>query len=164
MADSAKLEVTFDRSPGLGRHPFLAVFMGFGNVPAVRGVLGRATETILSGLGVDVQDTGAYLHVDDDAGTIVVDRAYLRSAAEVYLYLDVIHELVHIRQLNQGLDLFDHNYSYVERPTELEAYRVGVKEARRIGLSDEEIAAYLKVEWLSEHDFGRFLEILGIRP
>jgi hypothetical protein len=112
---------------------------------------------------VDIQDTGGYLHVNDGDGSIVVDAGYLRSAAEVYLYLDVIHELVHIRQLKEGRELFDGRYSYVDRPTELEAYRETVIEARRIGLTDGEIAGYLMVEWVAEDDFRRFLSSLGIR-
>ena len=39
-----------------------------------------------------------------------------------------------------------------ERPTEIEAYRYTVQEARRLGLSDERICEYLKTEWMSDED------------
>jgi hypothetical protein len=50
----------------------------------------------------------------------------------------------------------------VDRPTEIEAYRVAVDEARRIGLTEAEVVDYLKVEWVSEEDFHRFLVTLGV--
>ena len=62
----------------------------------------------------------------------------------------------------QGKELFDPRYDYVERPTEIEAYRYAVKEARRIGLSDEQICCYLKTEWMSEYDFKRLAESVGV--
>jgi hypothetical protein len=52
----------------------------------------------------------------------------------------------------EGKELFDPRYSYVERPTEIEAYRYTVQEARRLGLSDERICEYLKTEWISDKD------------
>jgi len=44
------------------------------------------------------------------------------------------------------LDLFDRKYSYVDRPTEVEAYKYTVEEARNLGMKKEEILDYLKVE------------------
>lgn len=155
--------VIIKRNPDQGRHPFQEVFMGFENVSAIRSIFGSETDKILSGLAVDIQDTGAYLHVDDENGIIVVDANYLKRAKEVYLYLDVVHELVHIKQLNDGRDLFDSRFSYVDRPTELEAYRETVSEARRIGLAEQEIVEYLQVEWVVEDDFRRLLSSLGIK-
>ena len=156
------LRVTITRDPGLGYHSFQDVFKGFERVSAVRSILGPRTDRIIAELTVDVQVTGSYLYIDDNTGRIVVDRDYLRGASLVHLYLDVVHELVHIRQLDDGLDLFDDRYSYVDRPTELEAYREAVEEARKIGLTEREIADYLRVEWIGEDDFRRFLSVLGI--
>jgi hypothetical protein len=79
------------------------------------------------------------------------------------IYLDIIHELVHVRQFMEGKELFDDNYSYIERPTEVEAFRHAVAEARNLGLSDERICAYLKTEWLSDDDLKRLTETLNVR-
>jgi hypothetical protein len=49
----------------------------------------------------------------------------------------------------EGRDLFDPLYDYVDRPTEIEAYRYAVQEAKRIGLSAAEIRMYLKTEMMS---------------
>ncbi|MCS4539406.1 MAG: hypothetical protein HYU03_01775, partial [Thaumarchaeota archaeon] len=82
---------------------------------------------------------------------------------EKHLYLDLIHELVHVRQHMEGRELFDKRYSYVDRPTEIEAYSAAVKEAKRIGMSYEEIEDYLKVEWVTDEEFDRMLTNLHLK-
>jgi hypothetical protein len=62
----------------------------------------------------------------------------------------------------EGKELFESRYSYVERPTEVEAYRYTVKEAKRIGLSDERIYQYLKTEWVSDSDLKRLAKAVNI--
>jgi hypothetical protein len=81
---------------------------------------------------------------------------------EAHIYLDVIHELVHVRQFKEGEDLYDRRYAYLERPTEIEAYKVAVEEARRIGMSDQEIVDYLRVEWVTEEEFTRFVLMMRV--
>ncbi len=61
-----------------------------------------------------------------------------------------------------GRELFDGNYDYVDRPTEIEAYRYTVKEARRLGFSDERILDYLKTEWMSDEDLKKLANHLEI--
>jgi hypothetical protein len=60
-----------------------------------------------------------------------------------------------MRQFMEGKELFDVDYSYIDRPTEIEAYKYAVEEARRLGLSDERICKYLKTEWMSLEDLRR---------
>ena len=79
--------------------------------------------------------------------------------------LDLIHELVHVKQFRDGREIsldFGKRFEYVDRPTELEAYRHTVKEARRLGMSDEEIADYLKVTWLDAAEVRRLARHLGV--
>jgi hypothetical protein len=38
-----------------------------------------------------------------------------------------------------------------------------VEEARRIGMTEDEVVDYLKVEWVSDEDFRRFLVNLAVR-
>jgi hypothetical protein len=63
----------------------------------------------------------------------------------------------------EGKKLFDDHYRYVERPTEIEAYRYAVEEARRLGLGDEKILQYLKTEWMSSDDLRRLAKILNVK-
>ncbi|MDV3292989.1 MAG: hypothetical protein LYZ70_01820 [Nitrososphaerales archaeon] len=155
--------VRIERSAGLGAAPFKHVFDGFERVGAVRAIFGEQTEKVLAELTVEVIESRGYLRINDEKGSIVVNSRYLREGHERHIYLDVIHELVHIRQHKEGKELWDETYSYVDRPTEIEAYRAAVKEARRIGLTEDELVDYLKVEWVSEEDFRRFLVTLGVR-
>jgi hypothetical protein len=80
----------------------------------------------------------------------------------MHLYLDLVHELVHVKQFGEGRDLFDHAYKYVARPTELEAYAVTVAEARRLGMPEEEICEFLYVEWISHDDHVELCKALGV--
>ncbi len=155
--------VRIERSAGLGESPFKHVFGGFESVNAVRAIFGDQTEKVLAELMVEVIESRGYLRINDEKGSIIVNSRYLREGHERHIYLDVIHELVHIRQHREGKELWDENYSYVDRPTEIEAYGAAVEEARRIGLTDDELVDYLKVEWVSEEDFGRFLVTLGVK-
>jgi hypothetical protein len=74
----------------------------------------------------------------------------------------VLHELAHVKQFREGKELYDRRFAYFERPTEIEAYAVAVEEARRIGMGKEEIVEYLKVEWVTEEEFAKFVAMMRI--
>jgi len=156
------LGVSFLRQAMPGRYPFVEIFAGFEKVEVVRHIFGEKVERVLRELEVVVYQDGGYMYVNDKTGHIHVCQQYLATADERYLYLDVVHELVHIRQHIEGMELFDEKYDYLKRPTEIEAYSVTLKEARRIGMRDEEIIEYLRVDWVKEKDFLRFLKVLGV--
>lgn len=132
---------------------FVVYFKDFDKIEAVRGLFGEKTSEVLQNLQVDLSWIGGYMFVDSSNGHLVVSATYLHNGDKVDIYLDVIHELCHVRQFMEGKELFDPRYSYVERPTEIEAYRYTLQEARRLGLSDERICEYLKTEWMSDADF-----------
>jgi hypothetical protein len=158
-----KLGVVISRDVPIGRLPFKDVFGGFEKVPAVRSIFGRSTNRVLTDLEVEVEDGRGYMRINDKRGSIMVNAKYLKEGEEVHLYLDVVHELVHIRQHMKGQELWDRRYAYVDRPTELEAYQVALEEARRLGLKEEKIVDYLKVEWVTDEEFSRFLRTLGLK-
>jgi hypothetical protein len=149
--------VKINRDAADGTCPFKEVFSGFEKLDAVKEVFGSEADSILSDLEVDLNSPRGYMRIDQETGRVVVSPAYLRSGEERHIYLDVIHELVHIRQLREGKELYDRRYAYFERPTEVEAYEVAVKEARRIGMTDREIVEYLRVEWVTEDEFQKFV-------
>ena len=161
-APSLDLGVCIARNAPTGLSPFMSVFGGFERIGAVRTIFGRNTDEVLGKLKVEIAEGRGYLRINDEMGSIMVNSKYLKEGDEVHIYLDVIHELVHIRQHKEGKELWDEKYKYVDRPTELEAYRAVVVEGRRLGLSEDEIVEYLKVEWVSEDDFRRFLKNLGV--
>ena len=131
---------------------FSDYFKNFEKLEAVKGIFGEKAAEVLRNLKVDLTRFSGYMYVDSSNGHLVVSTRYLNNGDKVDIYLDLIHELYHVRQFMEGKELFDPQYSYVERPTEIEAYRYTVQEARRIGLSDARICEYLKTEWISDRD------------
>jgi len=141
---------------------FVDLFTGFDKVGAVRKQFGGKSLGVLRKTRIHLVDSKGYLRVDNDTGDFIICRPYLRSGDEKHFYLDLIHELTHVKQHLEGRELYDRTYAYVDRPTEIEAYAVAVGEARRIGMTEEEIVDYLKVEWVSQSDFKRMLKTLGV--
>ena len=158
------LKVTIIRRASGDPCLFPDLFQGFEKVAAVKRIFGAKTKQTLKSVRILFSTRKGYLRVDNDTGDIIISSPYLQTADEREFYLDLIHELVHVRQFKQGKDLFDKKYSYVDRPTEIEAYTVAVEEARRIGMTEREILNYLKVEWVNDEDFKRLLRALGVSP
>jgi hypothetical protein len=102
------------------------------------------------------------MFVDNDDGSITIGLTHLRQALDEFLYLDIIHELCHVKQHMQGRNLYDRSKAYVDRETEIEAYQVTVQEARRIGLNDEAIANYLRVSWITPEEHKRLVRRLDV--
>jgi hypothetical protein len=149
----------------IAKHPFLEYFKGFEKLPAVREIFGDETARVLKGLQVEFFSSKfGYMGVSDVDGHLIVSAYYLKNGDPVSKYLDIVHELVHVRQYREGKPLFDEAFEYHERPTELEAYRHAVKEARRLGMSDREIFEYLKVDWMSEGEVRKLSKTLGVEP
>jgi len=148
--------------PRTSTYPFTSFFKGFENVEVVRQIFGEKTEEVLSNLKVEFIWIGGYMGVNPFNGHLMVNPRYLNNGDRLDIYLDLIHELVHIRQLMEGKELFDTSYSYVERPTEIEAYRYAVIEAKRIGQTDARICEYLKTDWMSDHDLKRLAKVLSV--
>jgi hypothetical protein len=93
---------------------------------------------------------------------IVVGAGHFRDSEPLIVYLDIYHELCHILQRHDGANLFEPGLSYVERPTEVEAYRFVVVEARRLGVSDAFIREYLRVEWITRREHLQLLATLDV--
>ena len=147
----------------IATHSFMEYFKGFENVDAVREVFGEETVKVLSNLRVEFAGIRGYMGVNETDGHLIIGARYLNEGGIVDIYLDVIHELVHVKQFMEGKELFDSDYTYIERPTEVEAYRHAVKEARRLGMDDERICEYLKTEWMSDDDLQRLAKTVGVR-
>jgi hypothetical protein len=162
LTDS-RLKVEIERNVRITTHPFTEFFKGFEKVEAVRRVFGDKTEEVLKNLRVEFAGMRGYMGVSNEDGHLLVSALYLRDGDIVDIYLDIVHELVHVRQkLLEGKELFDDRFSYVERPTELEAYRAAVEEAKRLGLSEERICRYLKTEWMSDEEMGRLAKAMNV--
>lgn len=120
-------------------------------------------DRVVTGIRVLVADMPHEMFVDNDDASITIGLAHLRQASDEFLYLDIIHELCHVKQHFQGRNLYDRSKSYVDRETEIEAYILTVREARRIGLDDQAIANYLRVSWITPREHKRLLARLGVK-
>jgi len=145
-------------------HPFTSYFKGFENVAAVRKTFGPRTAQILRTVKVEFfTSRWGYMGVSDDDGHLIVSTHYLGHGDPRDIYLDVVHELVHVKQHRDGRALFHNRWTYENRPTELEAYRLCTAEGRRLGMTDRELVRYLKVPWLDDGEFVQLAKNLGLK-
>jgi hypothetical protein len=136
-------------------------------VPAVRSIFGPETHKVLAGLQVEFLNVRSdYIWISDKDGHLIANGNYLKQGEMRAIYLDLIHELVHVKQFRDGREIsirLGKRFEYVDRPTELEAYRHTMKEARRLGMSDTEIFDYLKVSWLDDEEVKRLAKHLKVK-
>lgn len=171
-----------DRKVPLGRHPLLAVFPGLENLEtAARQEPDSAKRTKLyDETCVQIVDQEVWMYVapfdvppqfrrrtwkpvvSPGSDCIVVGEKHLRESEPLILFLDIFHELCHVQQRQAGSELFGGAASYVDRPTELDAYRFVVNEGRLLGVSDEVLREYLRVEWIDEVEYQRLLKTMGV--
>ncbi|HTP54920.1 MAG TPA: hypothetical protein VML94_08210 [Thermoplasmata archaeon] len=168
------------RTASPGRHPLLKVFPGLDRLTAFRRypVSEKARRKLASTTEVEiVPRPGEFMYVAPHAlpkdadrrwkpvvsktDCIVVGGEHLRRSPGMVLFLDIIHEMVHLLQRHDGRELWDEEYSYVDRPTELEAYAFTLGEARRLGASPAFLREYLKVEWTTPTQHRRLVRNLG---
>ncbi|MDA4136884.1 MAG: hypothetical protein OK449_07830 [Thaumarchaeota archaeon] len=160
---NAKLKVEIDRDAPVKLHPFTDYFKGFEDVKAVRSIFGRKTAEVLKNLKVEFFSAKfGYMSVSDEDGHLLVSAHHLKNSEMKILYLDIVHELFHVKQFMEGKRLFQDEFEYVDSPIEVPAYKFTIEEAKRIGMGRDEIVEYLKVEWVSEEQHMRLLKTLGV--
>ena len=153
-----------EREGPLNRYNFTDFFTGFDQVPIIKKTFGENAVEILSNLEVEFNSfRRGYMGVSDDDGHLVVNTHHLKNSDYKILYLDVVHELIHVKQFMDGKNLFDEDYEYVDRPTEIEAYQITVDEAKKIGMNDQEIFDYLQVDWIDDESHKRLAKTVGIK-
>ncbi|HEV2231738.1 MAG TPA: hypothetical protein VGV64_02970 [Thermoplasmata archaeon] len=170
-----------DRRPGIGSHPLLKVFPGLDRVPgfsllspSASARLRLAREAVIE---VVPQPLWMYVapHEVPEAmrrrgftpfttpkDCIVVGRRHLARSATSVLYLDILHELRHLLQRRRGAELWAEGYGYADRPTEIDAYRLGVRLAREMNASEAFLRRYLKVSWIGVREYRTLLRNVGV--
>jgi hypothetical protein len=158
-----KFNVEIKRNAKITLFPFTDYFRGFDRVDAVKRIFGRSTPSVLKNLKVEFFSSRfGYMGVSDEDGHLLISTHHLQNAEEAVLYLDIVHELFHVKQFMDGKKLFLDEFEYVDSPVEIEAYRATVDEARRIGMSTKDITEYLKVEWVNDEAHKRLVKTLGL--
>ena len=143
-----------------GEHPLSTLLPGILESPALTQIEPDESDRkrLVACARVLICGPEGFAFVDVEGQRIILSESYYSTGRDVDLYLDLIHELTHLRQLSQGFDLWDDRFDYVERPTEIEAYAVSIVEAQRFDMSEAEIRDYLTVPWLSDGEVDRLLE------
>jgi hypothetical protein len=149
----------------VGEYKLSGVFAGLESSSALLKIFGSKSQMakIMGHLKLRIEKGDSGLWLDKNTGSICVGSKHLASAKSDFLYLDVIHVLVHVRQFLEGKELYDQAFEYVDRPTELEAYRTTVAEARRVGMDEDEILKYLRMDAVDDSELGKLMEKIGVK-
>jgi hypothetical protein len=140
---------------------FIDHFKGFGKVDFVKRVFGDEAAKVLAKLEIEFTSATLYMRVDDLDGHLMINPKYFLKADIMDLYLDVVHELVHVKQFLEGKSS-DKEVNYAERPLEIEAYRITVDEARALGVGEDRILDYLDSELLNNEELKQLAEMMGV--
>ena len=165
-----------------GRHPLLEVFRGLEETVPFRKYPGDDDEILATAHGtwVEIAPGPGYMYVapprtppeiraagfrmvETSDDVIVVGQSHLKNSPRMYVYLDIIHEFLHILQRKRGRVIWPRaSLSYVDRPTEIEAYSFSIAEARRLGVSDPYLRKYLHAPWATRSENLRLLRNVGV--
>ncbi|MGA8664274.1 MAG: hypothetical protein WB809_04300 [Thermoplasmata archaeon] len=163
MTKDPDLGVRIDRRSPTKLYPFERFFHGFGGVPAIQELFGSRTAQVLRKQKVEFFSARfGYMGTSDVDGHLLISTFHLKDGDFRTLYLDLVHELCHVRQFQRGKPLFYPKLSYVDAPSEIEAYAFTIKEGKRIGMTDSELIDYLKVEWISPAEHRRLARRMGL--
>lgn len=157
--------IKINRDVNPGTYDIEDIFDGLKRVEILKNIFdsNKELDDVFFNTKVVVGTGSHYMHVNNKDATIVIGLDHLKNSENIILYLDIVHELVHVKQQRKGLDLYDKSYSYVDRPTEIEAYIVAVNEAKRLGMKHKEIMEYLQVEWITSDEHRRLATRVGLQ-
>ncbi len=170
------------RTLPVGRHPLLGVFPGLDRLPPALRIESDPAKRarLFDETSVELVDQDMWMYVAPwevpafarrrgwepvvapNQDCIVVGAGHLRDSPAMILYLDIYHELCHVLQRRAGANLWEPGLSYVERRTEVDAYRFVIEEARSLGVEDAYLREYLRVEWISKKEHEQLLEAVGV--
>jgi hypothetical protein len=177
MTTKPQLPVKITRKfPPPTLQPFTDYFQGFEKVQAVRKVFGDETSKVLAKLKIGfISMRYMYMGINDDDGNLGVGTYHLAHAPLKTLYLDIVHELFHVKQFMEDKEYFHEQHMrylkngfdpslYYQNAIEIPAYEHTVREAERIGLGYDEIVDYLKIGEVDPEVFAEFLGKMRLKP
>lgn len=148
------------RTLGCGLHSFRRLLPRFEESPTVRRIatVKLPIGVLLDAAFVEITKGEGFCFVNTEnpeSPVIMLFESYYLQGNPLDLYLDLAHELTHLRQHAEGKELWDHDLHYVDRPTEIEGYAVAVEEGIRLGMSKDDIVRHLSNPWLSPSEAAR---------
>lgn len=164
MTRNSKFNVEIERNVPTKLYPLTRFFKGFEKIEALRELFEEKTEEILKRTKVEFYSSRwGYMGVNEADGHILISAHHMKHSPFRTLYLDILHELFHTKQLMNGKKLFLDEFDYFDSPIEIEAYEFTVREAKRIGMTDKEIIDYLEVPWADNKQLMKFIEKLNLK-
>jgi len=157
--------IKIDRTLTTGRYKVADAFPDIRKEPILIEIFGneKTVDEVFKSIDINIIDAPHYMNVNNENGTINIGLGHLRNSDDEVLYLDILHELCHVKQQREGAVLYRRDIPYVDWPTEIEAYEIAVKVARRMGMTDREIENYLYVEWASPQDNAKLAKRLNVK-
>src|SRR5271156_3816063 len=114
MPVESALGVKIERKAPTKLYPFTKFFRGFEKVPAVRGLFKGQTDRVLRSLKVEFFGARfGYMGTSDIDGHLLISTNHLKNSEFRTVYLDLVHELCHVKQFRKGRPLFYPKLSYV---------------------------------------------------
>lgn len=163
MVRAPRYGVTIDRAGPIQLYPFERYFRGFAKIPPIQQLFSSEAGKVLRGLKVEFfSGRFGYMSTSDEDGHLLINRHHLQTSPYRTVYLDLVHELCHVKQFRDGKPLFYPKLSYVDAPSEIEAYRFTADEGRRIGMSERELFDYLHTFWLTPAEHRRLARHAGV--
>jgi len=141
-----------------GDHPYRSLLPRIEESPVRRRIETRETPfgLLVDGAIVRIKERKrGYCYVDVAVPAITVTEHYYRNGNGLDLYMDLTHELTHLRQHREGENIWEHSIDYVDRPTEIEGYAVAVEEGLRLGMTEADVMKHLSNPWMSEEEIAR---------
>ena len=155
------MDIRINREAEEGEYLLLDIFENFEESPVIPEIFPEGVKG-LEDIIVRIGRSPKYMRVMQNDGSISIGREYLRKGDTLHLYLDIIHEVIHVKQQRQGLPLYDQRFRYIDRPTEIEAMQITIAEGRRCGMDDRDLVEYLEVPWISKEEHLELVEKLGL--
>jgi hypothetical protein len=160
-----RLPVRINRKASVVLFPFTDYFKGFEKVAAVRTLLGKRADQILSQLKVEFIH-GSFLQMipSDEDGHLLVSVPYLKSSDLTSIYLDVLVCLNWVKRASEGLKTKPTQREFGDSPALLESYKAMLEEAKRIGVPHAEVSKHLSLPrfLMSPAGYARFVRKMGL--
>jgi hypothetical protein len=111
QGDAIRTKNVFRIHRGLepGQYRLEEVFSDIRTYGILQAIFADAEEIdgVMAHTKVFVVDRPHEMFVDNDDASITISLKHLRCASDEFLYLDIIHELCHVKQHRQGRNLYN---------------------------------------------------------
>lgn len=166
VAPKARIPVRINRDVRVPAYRFTDYFVGFEKLPAVRALLGEEARGVLGGLRVAFSPGPfGFITLNDEDGNLEVGSQYLREGDERLMYMDIILCLNLLKRSSRKESAsVTERESFGRDPAVIEAYKLAVAEARRIGTPDADILEHVSILRfiMPPPAFRGFVKVLGL--